>query len=443
MKKQSVIVVLVGLIVGCSSTAVSHVSHCQARRRHHNIGALQRPHAVRSPWQGSRHEVLLCSAAAVALPSKRPLAVFATVLALLGVYRLQTSEPMRRSLYFWRTAGPIVAHYKFTKRYLKYKKVDRARRDEIYESLHNRYAPAALNLVLHLKGLYIKMGQIMANRPDFMPPQYIQVFTQLQDSIPPWDSEVVHNIAINSLRRDCPAFAQYEDLILDQEALGSASIGQVHRGVLVRRDSAGKRVTKEVAVKVKHEGAKSMFQNDFQVFRWLCRVAIPSWKELLDALEQQVMTEFCYRNEADSLRQVRSNMLNSRYKNKVCVPEPMEELCCRDVLVMELLHGKKLVDSIRERFAVAIGGSEELASDFLSRRRREILTGQDCNSKKILHDNVGWIGAVRLFFLKYRCQRLINLLVECHGHQIFIDGVWNGDPHFGKVVPSNFVCDSN
>jgi len=300
---------------------------------------------------------------------------------------------------------------------------NRAKRDVVYEKLHNRYAQPALDLILHLRGLYVKLGQVMSSRPDFMPPQYIHVFTELQDNIPPWDTASVHDIALTALRNECPAFLQqYKDIVLDPVALGSASIGQVHRAVLHRKDDGP---TQEVAVKVMHPGARKMFENDFSVFRWLARIALPSWQNLLGALEEQVLTEFDYRNEAASLREVRGHMMRSPYRRKVLVPAPMEDLCCERVLVMEMLHGRKLIDSIQDRFAAAVGGDRETASKFLSARRHEIMTGEDAGSAAMLKAATRRhpFGKLRLLLLFISVKRTIDLLVDTHGYQIFQTGM--------------------
>lgn len=178
-------------------------------------------------------------------------------------------------------------------------------------------------------------------------------------------------------------------------------------------------------MKVMHNGSRGRFVHDFQVFRWLCRMAIPSWLDLLNALEKQVMTEFDYRNEAASLREVRENMLRSQFRRRVVVPEPMEELCCEKVLVMEMLHGKKLIDSIEEKLAAAFGGSHEASKDFLGRRRHEVITGEDMGSAEIIQNSVGWFGKLKLLFLLRDCRQVIDLLVKAHGHQIFENGTWN------------------
>jgi len=425
-------------------------------RIHNSHGQQLRP---------SEQLVFLLSGLALSPPSKR--IVITGCLALFALHRirrLSRSEPVRRAVYFWVHAGPIIAHYKFTNRVLNLKRADKATRERVWNTLHDRYAQPSLDLIFALRGLFVKLGQIMSSRPDFLPLQYQHVFTELQDNVPPWDVDVVHEVALTALREECPSFKdEYDDLVLDPVALGSASIGQVHRAVLHRKDNT----TKEVAVKVMHRGARERFVHDFQVFRWLCKVALPTWRDFLDALEGQVMTEFDYRNEADSLREVRRNMQQSPYRRRVCVPEPMEELCCEHVLVMEMLHGKKLIDSIQDRFAAAIGGNRQVASKFLNARRHEVMTGEDAGSKEMLREVLSPLGRIRLFILFIKLSRVINLLVDTHGYQIFRTGTkvtghmlaiiqrilgicgpqsshllliyfssragtWNGDPHFGK-----------
>jgi aarF domain-containing kinase len=330
------------------------------------------------------------------------------------------------------------AHYKFTKWWLTTSHADRQKRDRVYESLHNQYAQPTYHIILHLRGLYVKMGQILSSRPDFMPYQYIQYFTDLQDNIPSYDTELVQNAAIQALQKDCPAYHNYENLVLDPIPLGSASIGQVHRATLKYNTKNMPSKTKEVAVKVMHRDVKRKFQTDFQVFRWLCRIAIPSWCHMLNALEQQVMTEFNYLHEAQSLQTVRNNALQSPYRYRVCIPQPMLELCCEQVLVMEMLHGKKLIDSIREKLVNAFGGNHNLTHEFLQQRKYEVFMGtrggrdatSDGNvtttitrtSNEIIRTGVHLVGKLKLFLLFQQCRHAIDLLVDVHGYQIFRTG---------------------
>ena len=158
---------------------------------------------------------------------------------------------------------------------------------------------------------------------------------------------------------------------IDPVALGSASIGQVHRAKLRRGigSSSNWLHGEDVAVKVMHSGAEDRFHHDFHVFRWLCKVALSGWEPILDECYRQIMTEFDYRQEADSLELVRYHTMNSPFKNRVKVPQPLTELCTKEVLVMEMLHGKKLSETVENDLADALGGDEAYASEVIKRKR--------------------------------------------------------------------------
>ena len=73
----------------------------------------------------------------------------------------------RRECVFWRTAVPILAHYKWVS--WRYEDEDQAARDARYEVLHQAYAPVVLDMFLSLRGLYVKFGQVLSVRPELVP----------------------------------------------------------------------------------------------------------------------------------------------------------------------------------------------------------------------------------------------------------------------------------
>ena len=206
-----------------------------------------------------------------------------------------------------------------------------------------------------------------------MPIQYIECFSTLQDSIPQWPLDQALGIVRDSLQSEHGL--DYEDVFesIDDVALGCASIGQVHRGVL--KDSfvnSDPQYTggKVVAIKIMHPEAKNRFECDFQVFRWLTRVAMPGWGQFLAELQKRLMTEFDYHNEAKNLVTVRNNLLRSQYSKRVRVPQTHTKLCCTHVLVMEMLNGKKLTDAIKDRLSNVLGGDKEKAAALLAQRQK-------------------------------------------------------------------------
>ena len=380
------------------------------------LGLLQQPYIQRLPLQ----HMHFLTQKSIGLPLVAISAVSLNLLRTSPAYastknrtykhskKMKPQEIMSRTLSFWRQATPIILHYKFTQvwldlhskqshliesddhlmgsdRIVRYgpltmKYYDRKKRDEIYETLHSRYADKALDIILEMRGLFIKIGQVLSSRPDFIPEQYVNVMQVVQDEVPPWTGEEIRDVIEESWQRN---FGLSVDDILESfelEVLGSASIGQVHKGI-IRQDVVEKLKSKgindyglskkrEVAIKVMHLDAEDRFRNDFKIFKWLCRVALPGWSPILRELESQMMTEFDYHHEANNLDHVRKNMMASSYRKKVVVPMPVKEFCTQNVLIMEYLEGVKLEAAILNDITDALNGNRSLAKLIMEDRRR-------------------------------------------------------------------------
>ena len=87
---------------------------------------------------------------------------------------------------------------------------------------------------------FIKLGQILATRVDIFNAEWIEEFEHLQSSANPLPFEAILSLLTEQL--GCPPEQVFRHI--DSEPLGSASIAQVHRAVLL--DGS------EVAVKVRH-----------------------------------------------------------------------------------------------------------------------------------------------------------------------------------------------
>ena len=194
------------------------------------------------------------------------------------------------------------------------------------------------------------------------------MFTLVQDSIPQSSVEEIVAILDRNLRAELGK--GFDDIFesIDPVALGSASIGQVHRATLRKTESTWMH-GQDVAVKVMHEGAEDRFHHDFRVFRYLCKIALSGWEPILDECYRQIMNEFDYRKEANSLQEVGDGLGRSQFCKMVGVPRPFSNLCSKEVLVMEMLHGKKLSDSLEDDLERAIGGGGVDVRELIRRRR--------------------------------------------------------------------------
>jgi len=326
--------------------------------------------------------------------------------------KMKPQEVIIRTFTFWKRAAPIILHYKFTQTWLylhsnphhpirendnednvnngnihskrkqrslpwKFQYYNQQKRDDIYKTLHDQYAPEALDIILQMRGLFIKIGQVLSSRPDFIPEAYVNIMQTVQDDVPPWDANEIFDIIDKSWRMEFNLGVH--DLLesFDTKVLGSASIGQVHLGKLRKDVRERMNLGKErelVAIKVMHLDAEDRFRNDFKIFKWLCRVALPGWTPILRELESQMMTEFDYIHEAENLEVVRKNMMASPYRNQVVVPQPLLEYCTTNVLMMEYLDGVKMESAVLNDLTNALRGDNGLAKKIMEEKRRGMWT---------------------------------------------------------------------
>jgi hypothetical protein len=90
-------------------------------------------------------------------------------------------EKIRRTSYFWSRMIPVYLRYRYQQMYFKlFPAKTPEEEDEIWLNLHNKYCDYVFNVVLHQRGVYIKLGQIASTRPDIIPKPYLKKFAQLQ-----------------------------------------------------------------------------------------------------------------------------------------------------------------------------------------------------------------------------------------------------------------------
>lgn len=109
----------------------------------------------------------------------------------------------------------------------------------------------------------------------------------------------------------------------DDEPIGSASIGQVHKAYL--------RNGKPVAIKVQSPGAEKLFKGDLKTAKGFCETFAPEQVAILDEIEKQFVNEFDFVKEANHLEKVSKNMACFR---NVIIPRPYHEFCSKDVYNM-------------------------------------------------------------------------------------------------------------
>lgn len=131
-------------------------------------------------------------------------------------------EGLERSAAFYSLAIPYYIQYRMH----QYKDPP----EEKWDELHQEASQDALDIMLRLKGFYIKSGQMCAaNIGNAFPRIWQDTMSVLQDEVPAKDFEIVKQVVESEMKKPLSqVFSSF-----DREPIGAASIGQVHRATLL------------------------------------------------------------------------------------------------------------------------------------------------------------------------------------------------------------------
>lgn len=184
---------------------------------------------------------------------------------------------------------------------------------------------------------FVKLGQVMSMRPDFLPQEYCDELMKLQNGAKPLPfSTILEVIEQEYSRRWNKVFAS-----IDEEVLGSASIAQVHRAVL----TTGERVV----VKVQRPGIYKVMARDMVLLRRAARLVrvVSHSQDVIDfdmVLEEMwgiAKQEMDFLIEADHIEEFRH--LNQDEAFVTC-PNVYRNLTTQHILVMEYVDGVRIDD---------------------------------------------------------------------------------------------------
>ena len=180
--------------------------------------------------------------------------------------------------------------------------------------------------------IFIKFGQALSTRRDLLPPDIADELAKLQDRVPPFDADTARRQIEAALGQPVGAvFAEFST-----EPLAAASIAQVHAARL--RDG------REVVVKVLRPGMAAVIGRDLEVLAALAALADRYWpearrlrpREVVAEYEKTILDELDLMREAANAAQLGRNFAGSKL---LYVPEVHWDLCRRDVMVLERIHG--------------------------------------------------------------------------------------------------------
>ena len=178
-----------------------------------------------------------------------------------------------------------------------------------------------------MKGLVLKLGQMVSYLDGAMPERGQRVLRRLQREAAPMPYERVREQIIAQLGDEPEALFEH----FEREPAAAASIGQVHRARFDGRD---------VAVKVQYPGMLDTLDTDLSNLRRMGALAslgmATSGRQLVDELRQRMIEECDYGREARNQAHFRRLLADDP---RVVVPEVIAERTATGVLTMEWLDG--------------------------------------------------------------------------------------------------------
>ena len=255
---------------------------------------------------------------------------------------------------------------------------------------HNFYAngltPQELRTTLEDLGpTYVKMGQIMSSRVDLLPPVYCKELEKLRENVKPLDPAVAKAVIEQETgKRIDEIYTEFQD-----EPLGSASIAQVHYGVL--KDGT------RVVTKVQRPLIADMMRKDFVLLGRLVDLIniveedsdeqVIDFKSVIQQLEQVTKAELDFRIEAENTRLFKKECIDD--EERISCPTVIDDLTTERVFTMTYIDGCSIDDT-------------------------EKLLAEGCDLSEI--------GSV---------------IVDSYLHQILDVGTFHGDPHQGNILVSH------
>jgi len=214
-------------------------------------------------------------------------------------------------------------------------------------------------------GIFPKLGQLLATRPDLLPPAAMQELGRLHSAVAPLPIAAIERQLTAQLGRPITeVFSR-----LDDRPLGSASIAQAHAATTTAGEN--------VVVKVRRPGLERVVERDLTILRWLARTAAnrTPWGAayqvggLAEEFAEAMAIELDFRIEAKRIDEVAATVTDEPL---VRVPKVLHELTADGLVVMERMPGTPL----SEGHDLADAEARKLADALCRAQLRAMLAGE-------------------------------------------------------------------
>ena len=200
---------------------------------------------------------------------------------------------------------------------------------------------------------YIKLGQILSTRPDVIPAAYIDALQSLQDDVVSLPFSELSKVLDDELGPDWR-----QQIEIDEKALATASIAQVHRARIIETDE-------QVVLKIQRPQIASKIRADLSILRFLMERTLNEFPELelfdprgiFQEFEKSITAELDFYQEVRNLQRFRKNFFHIE---GVAWPKPFEEFSSARIMCMGFLKGVKIREARAAGFDMGIVGARYL-----------------------------------------------------------------------------------
>ena len=242
--------------------------------------------------------------------------------------------------------------------------------------LHQKSAVEIAEVFMQLEGLFIKFSQQVSTMSGILPEVYIKEFEKAQSH------SLTRSFTQIKTRIESELKGKITDLFssLNKTPIGTASIGQVHKGTLKSGEI--------VAVKVQHLNIEAIAKLDLDLIQKLFKIVqffikIPGFNSVFEEVKKMIQEELDYIHEAQQIEIISKNL---KKDGRIVIPKVYNKLSTDKVLVMDFVEGGKITD---HAFLAQNGIDAEV---------------------------------------------VVKNFLDIFSKNIFIDGVFHADPHPGNVL---------
>src|SRR5215475_8479875 len=202
-----------------------------------------------------------------------------------------------------------------------------------WKKVNRRNARRMYKGFVRLRGVYIKLGQILSIMGTFLPREYVEELEALQDDVPPTSFKKIAATFEEAFDGKSPedVFVKFE-----KEPIAAASLGQVHEA----RNEAGDRL----AVKILYPNVATIITVDLRVLGWALRVyknfvPVQQIERVHEQLADMLSRETDLVNEANCIERMAKNFEGDP---DVLFPKVYREWSSKTVMTMTFMDGVKI-----------------------------------------------------------------------------------------------------